>query len=277
MSALQNVSENKIAALREFHKRVLAHNGGNWFSFEHYLVALYKGLLKPGHVAVDGGANVGDHALQIAAAVSPGGRVLAVEPVPDHLHKLMTRAAEYGIQPGIMEGVLCGLWHQRGQSEFYQVLHPDQHGLSGLRNREYIKDHSVKRISVELRTLDDICRGLYRLDFLKLDLEGAEWNALQGGRSTINRLRPVIALEQDHQSPQYFGYTWAGLLEYFDAIDYSLYDFFGIRYESAAMMQDCIIWDYVAIPRERESALAVLQAVRQQMEQDGVVEAGATM
>jgi FkbM family methyltransferase len=265
-------SEKSTDHARQFHQRVLARNGGRWFSFEQYVTVLYKSVLRPGFVAVDGGANIGDHTLQMAAAVAPYGRVLAIEPVPEHLNRLTDRAVAAGIEPGIIEPVLCGLWSEPRQSEFHRVLHPDQHGLSGLKKRTVIANHSTETIQVHLLTLDDLCAGLCRFDFLKLDLEGAEWNALQGGRAAIQKYRPVVTLEQDQLSPSYFGYTWSALLDYFTALNYAVYDFFGICYETPAMFENCAVWDFIALPNEKPSGQSALKAIRRRMEQDGVVE-----
>ncbi|HEX4047180.1 MAG TPA: FkbM family methyltransferase, partial [Elusimicrobiota bacterium] len=58
---------------------------------------------------------------------------------------------------------------------------------------------SGKSVTVPLRTVDSLVRerGLERVDFLKIDIEGAVPAALRGAAETMRRFRPLIALERD--------------------------------------------------------------------------------
>jgi FkbM family methyltransferase len=245
-------------------------NGGVWFNFEPHLAALYCAILRPGAITVDGGANIGIHALQMAAAVSPGGLVIAIEPVPELVQRLDQRRREHGMPEGLIRLVQYGLSSAPGEADFYQVLHPVEHEFSGLRNRHFIKDHQVQKIRVSLTTLDAVCADLPRLDFVKLDLEGAEMDALRGGRRTLERFRPIVSLEQDQYSPQYFGYTWENLLEYFASLRYEVYDLFGLRYTEAAMLDLCAVWDFIGVPAECADVSSLFDAVRRSMAAAGV-------
>lgn len=254
----------------DFHHRLLELNGGAWFDFEPHLAAFYCAVLQPGSIAVDGGANIGLHTLLMARAVLPNGLVIAIEPVPDTLNLLDARLRRHSIPDNSVRLLHCGLSSTAGDADFYQVLDPIQHELSGLRNRHILESHRVKTIRVELTTLDAVCRDLERLDFIKLDLEGAELDALRGGRLTLDRLRPVVAIEQDQQSPQYFGYTWDNLLEYFTSVRYEIYDLFGLRYTEAAMFDQCIVWDFIGLPAEHPGKERLFCAARRSMEHSGV-------
>jgi FkbM family methyltransferase len=256
--------------IREFHRRLLELNGGAWFNFEPHLLAFYNAVLRPGSVAVDGGANVGLHTLTMAQAVLPDGLVIAVEPVPEMFRQLEARLHEFDIPENLTRLAPYGLSSNVGAADFYQVTDPVQHALSGLRNRSFIKPEQVRQIRVELTTLDTLCQDLHRLDFIKLDLEGAELDALRGGRSTLERFRPVVTLEQDQHSPQYFDYTWQDLLDYFTSLRYEIYDLFGLRYSEAAMLDQCLVWDFVALPMEYLDKICLFAAVRNSMQASGV-------
>lgn len=94
--------------------------------FEPHIRTLIRRYLRPGMVAVDVGANIGLHTLQMARAVGPQGRVYAVEPAPDNLKYLKRNIAlnrlsqvevlpwaassEHGIQEFYLTGrVMCDL------------------------------------------------------------------------------------------------------------------------------------------------------------------------
>jgi hypothetical protein len=53
---------------------------------------------------------------------------------------------------------------------------------------------------VPLRTIDSLVEtlALSRVDFIKLDIEGAEKKALAGGRQTLNRFHPRLAIAMEH-------------------------------------------------------------------------------
>jgi FkbM family methyltransferase len=256
---------------REFHRRVLQKNGGTWFSFETHVAALYLFVLRPGAIALDGGANIGQHTLQMISAVSPGGLVIAAEPVAELRARLEASLQQSNVSPDAVRIVSAGLWDQPGESEFYQVTNQAQHELSGLRNRHWLEPYPVRKINVELTTIDAICSGLPRLDFLKLDIEGAEMNALHGGRGTVEKFQPIIAFEQDQFSPHYFGYSWRDLLDYFDSLQYEVYDLFGVRYADPSAFHESAVWDFLAMPARTHAKKAIFKALRKSMISAGVL------
>jgi FkbM family methyltransferase len=252
---------------REYHRKVLDSIGGSWPSFEPILAVLYRAVLTSGSVAVDGGANIGLHALQMAQAVDSTGMVMAVEPIPELLVRLRQRQREHGIPDQRIQCFCCGLSSAPGTADFFQVLDPVQHELSGLRKRRCLGNRPIRQIQVTLTTLDLICDELSRLDFIKLDLEGAEMDALRGGRKTIQRFRPIVSVEQDQESPTYFGYTWHEMFAYWESMGYRIYDLFGLSYSTADEFDQCAVWDFVAIPGERDPA-PLFAIIREQMSKD---------
>jgi FkbM family methyltransferase len=257
--------------VRQYHARLLELNGGKWFDFETHIASLYRAVLRSGSVAIDGGANIGAHALQMARAVSPDGLVIAIEPVPELAEQLDCRREEHGISAELIRIMRVGLSDKTGHAEFFQVTGGPQHGLSGLKRRHFLDNYSVRQIAIQLTTLNDVSGALPRLDYVKLDLEGAEILALRGGRETFEKFRPVISIEQDQYSPHYFGYSWQDLLDYFGSIYYEVYDLFCIRYTQAEMFERCAVWDFLAIPFERPEKARIFEAVRKSMEQAGII------
>jgi FkbM family methyltransferase len=256
--------------VRDFHLQTLELNGNRWFDFEPHLASLYRALLRPGDVAVDGGANVGLHAVQMAEAVAPSGKIFAIEPVPEILQHLRLNLQKARVTSDVVTVLSCGLSDAEKETDFYQVLDPIEHELSGLRNREILGSHQVKQIRIKTTTLDAICQHLHRLDFVKLDLEGGEMDALRGGRSTFQRLRPLTAIEQDQNSPRYFGYSWNDLLEYFFSLNYQIYDLFGQQYTNGQMFENCAVWDFIGIPAEFPNRLELFASVQRSMLDAGV-------
>jgi len=263
------VESHPLSKIRDFHRQVFELNRGEWFVFDQHLPALYLAILQPGSIAVDGGANMGLHTLQMAQAVRPGGLVIAIEPVKESLALLDARWLEYRMPEDVIRRVPYGLSSAAGEAEFYQVIDPALHPLSGLRNRHFLEDWQIRKIRVELTTLDILCKNLDRLDFLKLDLEGAEMDALRGGMQTLERFRPVVAFEQDQSSPQYYGYTWDQLFAYFASLNYQVYDLFGLHYTEPSLLDDCAVAEFVGVPAEYPDKDALFGPVRRSLELAG--------
>jgi FkbM family methyltransferase len=258
-------------SIRDFHREVLERNSGHMFYCEPHITALYLAVLRPGSVAVDGGANIGMHSIRMAQAVVPDGVVLAIEPVPELRECLRQHLGENLIPESTVRIFPYALSSKPGEADFFQVLDPIQHEFSGLLNRSVLDQHETRKISVTVATLDDLCRDLPRLDFLKLDIEGAELDALRGGTAAIERFRPVIVFEQSQDSPRYFGYTWAELLSYFTARGYEIYDLFGLHYSDPELLDQCVVWDFIGLPQEYPHKAVLFDAVRASMESMGIV------
>jgi len=145
-------------------------------------------LLPEGGVALDGGANQGVYACGFAARVGPSGRVLAFEPEPGARAALEANIALNGFRNVAVSD--AALTDAAGDVAL---------DVSGGSVRASIaKDLGHERtLSVPATTIDaEVARaGLDRLDLVKLDIEGAEAQALRGAAQTLERFRPVLAVE----------------------------------------------------------------------------------
>jgi len=61
---------------------------------------------------------------------------------------------------------------------------------------------------------------LRRVDFVKLDIEGGEYDALEGGRSVIERYQPVIQFEHQPGAAERLGHPGAIVWELLDDLGY---------------------------------------------------------
>jgi hypothetical protein len=79
-------------------------------------------------------------------------------------------------------------------------LVPSSFGSLELRQRaanEFIGqpiDYAKNTVIIRKLTIDEI--NLPRVDFIKIDIEGMELEALEGGRATIEKSRPVMLIEK---------------------------------------------------------------------------------
>jgi methyltransferase, FkbM family len=229
--------------------------------YESMLERFYRGLLSRGDTCVDIGAHIGRHTYPMLECVGAGGRILAFEPIPDLAQALRMQVESRGLSKTISIHQLA-LADEAGAAAFYIAV--DAPGYSGLRRRVYDVPTSVREIEVQLRTLDDMVDGVIdSLNYIKIDAEGAEWSILRGARKALERFRPVVSFEFGEASYGVFGVDPEEVHQFFLELDYLVYDLRGRlldRHAFAASSRHQELWDYIAIPRERDqvSTLAPL-------------------
>jgi len=145
-------------------------------------------FLQPGFVFIDVGANVGVYALKAAQEVRHAGLVIAVEPFLETACQLSANVRANGYSNVRVRNVCMGRMTQHAKL-YLNKGKPNSFGLLPVGNAE-----SVSVLSV---SLDDLSRweSLERLDYLKIDAEGAEADILDGGVQTISRFRPIVQVE----------------------------------------------------------------------------------
>jgi FkbM family methyltransferase len=144
-----------------------------------------------GDVVVDCGAHVGtftDQALRRGAA-----KIIAIEPETTNAFCLRRNFA-VEIAEGRVVVVEKGVWSSEG---FLDLTVSTQN--SGMNSVVDPVRGSILRIPVT--TIDKLVAGLglSRVDFIKMDIEGAEREALRGCMETIRRWHPILMLEMYHR------------------------------------------------------------------------------
>ncbi len=144
--------------------------------------------LRPGDTVIDCGAHVGTftrYALQHGAA-----RVVAVEPDAANIAALEANFASE-IADGRVLLVKGGVWDQKTTLPL-----SDSHENSARHSFVIDRPNAEKVSKIPLWPLDDIVAQLHleRVDFIKMDIEGAERRALAGARETMKRFHPRMAI-----------------------------------------------------------------------------------
>jgi len=149
--------------------------------------------VRPGDIVIDGGAHVGtftDEALRRGAA-----KVIAVEPEPVNA-ECFRRNFRKEIAEGRVILVEKGMWSSETTLELSVAKEN-----SGMNSFVIDQGAGTSKITVPLTLIDTLVRqlGLPRVDFMKLDIEGAEREALKGGMETLRQFRPRLMLEMYHR------------------------------------------------------------------------------
>ncbi|MBS0208140.1 MAG: FkbM family methyltransferase [Planctomycetes bacterium] len=201
------------------------HIGGDifWYGgYNRHMLPVFDQLLKPGMLALDVGANIGEVSLALGKRVGRKGQVFAFEPMHEILGLLRENLA---LNPGLpIEAVPLGLAARSGVAAMYADTTSDTVGEKNLGTGSLFKHCETEESSqqVQLTTIDEFVarRGLSRVDMIKLDIEGAELSALQGSRRTLETYRPWLIIEVQAGTCEMAGYQAREILELLEPLGY---------------------------------------------------------
>jgi FkbM family methyltransferase len=148
--------------------------------------------VRKGDIVLDCGANIG---VFTRKALSRGASlVVAIEPAPQTL-SAFRRNFETEIREGRVIAYAKGVWDHDGELEL-SLDAANQANNSLVMRREA----AVPKVRVPLTTIDKIVAELKlpHVDFIKMDIEGAEKPALKGAENTIKRFRPRMSVSTEH-------------------------------------------------------------------------------
>lgn len=197
-------------------------------------VLVMEKFINPESIVMDIGANTGYYTL-IAANKATKGMVYSFEPVSFHYSQLTEN---------INLNKLCNVTtqnkaisNQKGQNTIY-LSSTENSGMSGLKPAE---NFSGKTELVNTISLDEFVslNNIGQIDLIKIDIEGAELNALQGMENCIKRFLPVFFIEIIKAQLILYGHSISDVFNWMQEKGYTAYD----------IKKDCII-SKLTVPKE---------------------------
>jgi FkbM family methyltransferase len=158
---------------------------GYWLgSYEMQKRQAFENEIKPGSVVYDIGANVGYYTLLASVLSGEKGKVFAFEPLPRNVDYLRKHVEiNHLTNVDIFEAAVSDY---EGEA-FFDL------GASTAMG------HLAERgeIRVKMVALDDLLEGnkIQPPDFIKIDVEGAEYEVLKGARVLLNKFHPILFLD----------------------------------------------------------------------------------
>jgi len=157
-----------------------------------------KRVLRRNSNCVDVGCHKGD-ILKVMLRTAPDGTHYAFEPIPSLFETLRAEFPSVHV-------LNIALSNTESVTSFEHVI--SNPGYSGLKGRRYDREGEVVvQITVKTAPLDRILPANFQLDFLKVDVEGAELQVFEGAMQTISRNRPVVVFEHGLGASDYYGTT----------------------------------------------------------------------
>jgi FkbM family methyltransferase len=152
----------------------------------------YIEYLKPGMVVFDVGANVGELSLLFSRFVSSTGKVYAFECSPDTFERLQ-KIVDLSRRMNIKSNCLCLSDHAgTARLHTYDKDHATWNTLADRPLHKYgIDIEPVSVTNIETATVDEYCRinNIQRIDLLKIDVEGAEYQVIKGASRMMREKR----------------------------------------------------------------------------------------
>ena len=152
---------------------------------------------KAGDVAIDAGGCWGDTALWLAHSVGERGEVHTFEPTPGN-RKLLEH--NLSLNPGLAQRIT--VWpYPLGGVPGETVWIPDVIAAGATMQNEHPNGEARAMIELPIRSVDELVaeRRISRVDFIKVDVEGADLGVLEGAADTIRGQRPRLAIACYHK------------------------------------------------------------------------------
>lgn len=175
--------------------------------------------LSPDWCVFDVGANFGYYSLLIAGRTHDKAQVYSFEPNPASMALLEDNRALNqfaGVHPQAL-----ALSDQAGTVELL-VPAGGNEGLGHLRSADTPDNPRETAVEVETLTMDAFVEreNISRLDFVKMDVEGAEALVLSGAEKSLRRFRPLMLIEINPEALAGFGVSADWLLEKIRSLGY---------------------------------------------------------
>ncbi|WP_299290926.1 FkbM family methyltransferase [Nitrosopumilus sp.] len=162
-------------------------------SHEPLTTKLISEFLQDGMICLDIGSNIGYYALLESKLVGEKGKIIAIEPSPDNVKYLkrnldlqnITNVEVSNFAAGEKDGTLKFLIYEDAANSCMVIPEGQESKFPGT-----VIEVPVKRIDSFIEDYD-----LDKIDLLRMDTEGYEFNIFQGMRETIRKYHPIIQLE----------------------------------------------------------------------------------
>jgi FkbM family methyltransferase len=199
--------------------------------------------IKPDAIVWDIGANMGLFALP-AALKANAGRIYAFEPDVELVYYLL-RSLRLHQNSKLNISVACVAISNEDSLANFQISKFSR----AMNKLESVgKWHEDQIVLEEMRLvptmrIDTLVKALEPPTILKIDVEGAEVNVLEGGAATISAYRPTILIEGPNQ-------LWDPMQAFFEKHRYVLFD--GGTEDRSALSHP--VWNTIAVPEEKLAA-----------------------
>jgi FkbM family methyltransferase len=211
-------------------------------TYDPFTTEILHRFVKRGDICFDIGANVGALSLAMAQQTGPKGKVYAFEPGPPLFDRLITNINLNPTLGGCIVPVQVGISDAQGLLHWSEDMNN--------RGNASLLDSDPDGIEVPVLTLDQYCDAhkVTRLSFIKVDVEGMEYEVFKGANMVLKNLRPILYFETLPFFTEYKGFDVFAEIEcLLRDVGYSLFKILPDRTITRTTAKD-LSWNTLAFP-----------------------------
>lgn len=147
-----------------------------------------------GDIVIDAGGCWGDTALYFASEVGETGKVYSFEFIPTNIEIMKKNLDQNPKLKESIEVIANPLWSSSGETMYYI-----DNGPASRISFEKFPESNVQGETISI-SIDDFTErfDIQKINFIKMDIEGAEINALKGSIKSLKRFKPKLAISVYH-------------------------------------------------------------------------------
>ncbi|HEX5655216.1 MAG TPA: FkbM family methyltransferase [Chitinophagaceae bacterium] len=189
--------------------------------YEAENLLLIDKYIEPGMHVVDVGAHIGLMSVIFAHKTGVKGKVYAFEPTPSSF-ELLQKTIALNHSNSIIRPENAALGEQSGETSFFISEHRADNSNSLVDNNR--QDRLEQRIRVKLYSIDDYVNQekIEKIDFIKIDAEGAELSVLRGALKTLQRFQPNMILALHPEGIRNFGHNLEDIWDFITGRGYKI-------------------------------------------------------
>jgi FkbM family methyltransferase len=150
-----------------------------------------RSQVKPGDVVLDIGGHIGLYSVAFGQLVGASGKVYSFEPTPT-TNSVLKKTIRLNKMEHIVSVHNDAISKTKGETLFYISEDEADNSNSLIKFRSTEEVHGVR---INLISIDEFSKSIgTKINFIKIDVEGAEYDVLLGAKETMFRDRPVCIL-----------------------------------------------------------------------------------
>ncbi|HEY9003247.1 MAG TPA: FkbM family methyltransferase [Mucilaginibacter sp.] len=188
-------------------------------TYENATNKLIKISLRPGDVALDIGGNIGLQSIRMSRSVGEQGKVFAFEPLV-HLQEKLSRNIKLNKADNV-KLFPYALSNAESEADFHISKGNWNQGTFNISSNQPGTEvqHVIIKVADEIPDI----KALNRLDLVKIDVEGFEYQVLLGLKQTIGKHKPRIIFEYDKNYWEANAQNFSECFDFLSSLSYTLY------------------------------------------------------
>lgn len=218
---LRRVNQN-LSCLTTIIKTIRRNLKGK--KFEPETKALDK-FITNGAVCIDIGAAYGRYTFIMSKLAGKDGKIYSFEP-GNYSLKVLSAVVKFHRLKNVVI-IKEALSDKKGFSQLAIPVKDKKRLGPSLAHLNTDRDAGCFKEEIEMTTLDEFCssKAIKKIDFIKCDVEGAEFLVLSGARTVIATFKPIVLCEVDQGYLKRFNSSASQILDFFAALGYQSFVF----------------------------------------------------